>query len=70
MTPEQWLSKQIKEKGIKQSFLANKVGVTENKLSFCLTGRSPMRAALFLSLCDVIDINPMDYLKEKDNAGA
>ena len=60
MTPEQWISKQIKERGIKQSFLAGKIGVAENKLSFYLTGRSRMTVVVFLNLCKELNINPLD----------
>lgn len=68
MTPEQWLSKQIKERGIKQSFLAGKIGVTEQKLSFCLTGRTRLTVPAFLQLCEALAIDPLDYLEEKAGA--
>lgn len=63
MTPEQWLSTQIKEKGIKQTFIAEKAGIpdfTAQKLSFSLTGYRKMQVAEFLAVCRVIGVNPLD----------
>ena len=44
MTPELWLSTQIKEKGIKQTFIAEKTGIPYKALSATLTGRRGMKA--------------------------
>lgn len=70
MTPEKWLSEQIKKRGIKQVFLADKIGASENQLSFWLTGRSRIPVSPFLSLCELLSINPLDYLDEARHAGA
>ena len=59
MTPEQWLSKQIKEKGIKQVFISQKTGIPENALSASLCGRRHIKVAEFLAVCAVADIDPL-----------
>lgn len=64
MTPEKWLQKKIQERGIKQSFLADKLGTTEGKLSNRMTGRVRMEVPMFLGACRLIGIDPMDYLTE------
>lgn len=64
MTPEKWLQGKIQERGIKQSFLAEKLGVTETRLSSRLTGRVKLEVPMFLDLCRLIGIDPMEYLKE------
>lgn len=63
MTPEQWIKEKIEEKGIKQSFIAEKSGIpgfTAQKLSFSLTGRRNIQVHEFIAVCRVIGVNPMD----------
>lgn len=59
MTPEQWLSAQIKEKGIKQTFIAEKAGIPEKRLSATLTGRRKIKVDEFVSVCIVAGIDPL-----------
>lgn len=61
MTPEQWLSTQIKEKGIKQRFISDKTGISYQKISASLTGRRNFKTEEFLSVCAVTGINPTNY---------
>jgi hypothetical protein len=63
MTPEQWMAQKIRERGVKQSFLAGKIGVRESKLSYCLTGRSRMQVPVFLALCYELQLDPLAYLE-------
>lgn len=63
MTPEQWIAKQIKDHGIKQSFIVEKAGIpdfTVQKLSLSVTGRRNLRAHEFIGICRVIGVNPFD----------
>ena len=63
MTPEQWLSDRIKEKGIKQSFIVEKAEIpnfTKQKLSACMTGRRNIQVHEFIAACRVIGVNPLD----------
>ena len=68
MTPEQWLSDRIKEKGIKQRFIAERIGIDEQKLSFSMTGRRNLQIGEFLMACKVIGEDPLDYLSAKEEA--
>jgi len=61
MTPEQWFSSLIKEKGIKQKFIADKAGMDPKRLSMSLTGRRHLTVEEFLALCEAAEINPMKY---------
>jgi len=68
MTPEKWLSEQIKEKGIKQIFIAEKAGIpglTDKRLSLTLTGRRKFQVDEFLAVCSVVGVNPLDYPNRK-----
>ena len=71
MTPEQWLSRRVKESGIRQRFIVAKSGIddfTENRFSFSLCGRRRIRVDEFLAVCRVIGANPMEYLDAKGEA--
>ena len=73
MTPEKWLSQQIKESGLKQKYIAEKTGIpgfNEQKLSFCVTGYRRFRIEEFLTVCAVIGVNPLDCLPKKEEANA
>ena len=61
MTPEQWVSTQIKDRGIKQKFIAEKAGIDQKKLSFSLTGRRRLTVGEFLAVCEAAEINPSKY---------
>ena len=63
MTPEQWIAKQIKDRGVKQAFIVEKAGIpgfNVQKLSFSVTGRRNLRAHEFIGICCVLGINPLD----------
>lgn len=60
MTPEQWLSEQIKERGIKQTYIAQKTGIQAQKISASLTGRRKFKTDEFLAICASVHINPLD----------
>ena len=64
MTPEKWLQKKIQERGIKQSFLADRLEISEGRLSARLTGRVRLEVPMFLGLCQLIGVDPMEYLTE------
>jgi len=74
MTPEQWLSDRIKEKGMTQTFIAKKAGIpgfTEKKLSFTLTGRRKIQVEEFIAVCEIIGVSPFDYpLRKNGEANA
>lgn len=68
MTPEKWLRDRIEERGIKQTFIANRIGISVNKLNYRLTGRTRMDVPLFLAVCKELSLDPMGYLAEAGNA--
>ena len=72
MTLEQWLSDRIKEKGIKQRFIAEKTGINEQKISFSLTGKRNLLAEELIAICIIADIDPFEYppMKELKMANA
>ena len=63
MTPEKWIRAAIDERGIKQTFIADKLGMNAQKLNFYLTGRVKMTVPVFLGLCDALGLDPMEYRK-------
>lgn len=68
MTPEKWVAGQIKAKGLKQRYIAEKAkvdGFTAQKLSAAINGRRHLTVEEFIAVCDVISINPFDYLLQE-----
>lgn len=57
------ISKRRKALGIKQTVLAEKVGVNSNHLSSVETGKVTPSLELFVKLCDELDVTP-DFLLE------
>lgn len=49
--------------GLKQKIVAEKIGVTEDRLSRILAGRSNMFAEEMIKLCFVLDIDPNTFRK-------
>jgi transcriptional regulator with XRE-family HTH domain len=70
MTPEKWLSDKIKEKGIKQRFIAEKIGISEQAFSFSMTGRRNLQTEEFLAACDAIGEDPREYFSLKKEEAA
>lgn len=62
MTPEQWLSEQIRSRGITQVFISRKTGIDPNKICFSLNGRRKFKVQEFLAVCSVVGVNPLDWL--------
>lgn len=48
----------VKEKGLKQTYLAERVGMTPDAVSKILRGERKLTAEEFLVFCDVLDVNP------------
>ena len=65
----QIIKKARKEKGLKQSELAESVGITEKHLSKIETGRNYPALDNFLRIIDVLNLSLRDFgLKEENNA--
>lgn len=50
----------IEASGIKQKFIADKVGITENMLSAIITGRRKISADEFFRISDVLGMEAKD----------
>lgn len=48
----------INEKGLKQSFVANAVGISPDRFSKILNSNRKLLADEFLKICTVLDIDP------------
>lgn len=51
----------VTERGIKQTYIAEKTGWSNDKVSKMLRGALKMTAEDFLTLCAVLDLNPSDF---------
>ena len=51
----------VNERGIKQTYIAEKTGWSNDKVSKLLRGALKMTAEDFLTLCSVLDLNPSDF---------
>lgn len=61
MTVEQWTAEQIRSRGLKQKFVAEAAGMTEQALSFVCTGRRKLSAEEFIAVCRAAGIDPLGY---------
>jgi len=52
------LSAELEESGINKSQLANMIGVSNSRISDCLSGRSEPSFQIFKRICKVMNINP------------
>lgn len=57
------LARAVEESGIKQSFIADKIGLTESVLSSLLTGRRKVLAQEFFEICEVIHRKPEEVYR-------
>ncbi len=51
----------VEQKGIKQTYIAEKTGWSNDKVSKLLRGAQKITAEDFLTLCSVLDLNPSDF---------
>jgi transcriptional regulator with XRE-family HTH domain len=54
------LKELLKQKGISGKDLANKVGVSENSISFISTGKTQPRFDLLVKIAEVLDVDIKD----------
>lgn len=50
----------IKQKGLKQRYVAQRIGVSEKTFSAMLTGRQNILVDDVEKICDVLDVTPND----------
>lgn len=53
----------VRNMGIKQSWLAQKTGLTDNMISGILNGKRKMTADEFVRICKAIGKNPNDFME-------
>lgn len=51
----------VEQRGIKQTYVAEKTGWSNDKVSKILRGVQKMTAEDFLILCSVLDLDPSDF---------
>lgn len=66
----QKIAKHIKENGIKQKFISEKTGISENTLSMILNGKRKMEADDFVEIVIALGVDAnyfIDFKKEEAN---
>ena len=61
MQIEKKIKKEINERGIKLRYIANQVGMPEDKLSRSLGGYRKLKPDEFVGLCRVLDLRLSDF---------
>lgn len=59
MTNKELLEKAIQEKGLKKSFLAEKIGLTPAGFYNCLNNKAEFRASQINTLCELLGITDL-----------
>lgn len=59
------LAKAVEESGVKQSFIANKIGISESVLSSLLSGKRNVMAEEFFEICNLVHRNPIEVYEMK-----
>lgn len=60
MTNKELLEDIIKQKGLKKSFLAQKVGLTPAGFCNCINNRAEFKASQINTLCEVLEIADLE----------
>ena len=63
MVVQSKVAQYLEERGIKQSWLAQKTGLTDNMISGILNGKRKMTADEFVRICKAIGKNPNDFME-------
>lgn len=66
MKIEEGIKKYIEANGLKQKYVAELSGITENSISRILCGKRRMRAEELLNMCRAFDIDPRTLTDESD----
>ncbi len=59
MTNKELLEQAIRDKGLKKSFLAEKIGLTPAGFCNCLNNRAEFKASQINTLCDLLGITDL-----------
>lgn len=63
MVVQSKVAQYLEEQGIKQSWLAQKTGLTDNMISGILNGKRKMTADEFVRICKAIEKTPNDFME-------
>ena len=63
MVVQSKVAQYLEGQGIKQSWLAQKTGLTDNMISGILNGKRKMTADEFVRICKAIGKNPNDFME-------
>lgn len=64
MKCEMMIREEIQEKGMKMSAVSRKSGIEYWKIQTSLSGKRELRADEYLDLCRVLQLDPMDAVRE------
>lgn len=64
MNINEYINTYMEERGIKQSFLAQKTGISQNAISRILRGVRGISAEEFIKICIALDIDPNVFRKK------
>lgn len=60
----------LKEHGIRQTWLAEKLGIPNTTLNGIIKGRAKMKADMFISICKLLNVPPEQFTSEKQEKEA
>ena len=63
MVVQSRVAQYVKEAGIKQSFISEKTGLSENVISLIFNGKRKMSADEFAKICKAISKAPNDFME-------
>ena len=58
----------LRENGIKQTWLADRLDVPATTLNGIINGRTEMKADMFISICRILNVPPETFAKETETA--
>lgn len=56
----------VANRGIKQSFLAARMGISAAKISLLLSGQQKFTADEFLTVCEILEVDPKLFYERKE----
>lgn len=59
------INRVIREKGLKQKYVAEKVGISETSLSNYLTERSGIKGDMVPAFCRALEVEPNELYREE-----
>lgn len=61
------ISAYLRDNGIKQSWLAERLGIPITTLSGAMTGRVHMKAEMFMKICEILRVPPETFNERKED---